>query len=136
MRLAGEVPLPETPLPPSEHVLATLVVQSGRIRVTHLLDQGLTWELGQPLQAARIRLGTGQGALPAILVSPGEGGRMRVNSEQRLSIPSTDRSHLGISADRSEVLLAMRITDPTKVLMVGAPALSLLLRMLWTDEVR
>jgi hypothetical protein len=53
MRLAGEVPLPEAPLPPSEHVLATPVVQSGRIRVTHLLDQGLTWELGQPLVAAR-----------------------------------------------------------------------------------
>lgn len=136
MRLAGRVPLAEAPLPESQHVLSIPVVQSGRVRITHLLEQGLTWGMGELLATERIRLGSGEGSLPALLVQPGPGGRLRVNSEQRLTIPAAERAYLGIAADRAEVLLAMRVSETRRVLIVGAPALSLLLQWIWTDAVR
>ena len=136
MRLAGQVPLADAPLPESQHVLAIPVVQSGRVRITHLLEHGLAWGTGDLLTTERIRLGSGAGSLPALLVQPSLGGRLKVNSEQRLTIPAAERTYLGIAADGAEVLLAMRIHDPSRVLIVGAPALSLLLQLVWTDEVR
>lgn len=136
MRLAGQVPLAEAPLPESQHVLAIPVVQSGRVRITHLLEQGLSWGTGELLTTERIRLGSGEGSLPALLVQPGPGGRLRVNSEQRLTIPASERAYLGIANDRAEVLLAMRISEPSRVLVVGSPALSLLLQWIWNDAVR
>lgn len=139
MTMAGKVPLP-SPVPTEVlYAVATPGVQSGRVRLTGLISQGLQWPTGQPLSSKQTRLPFGRTSLPALEVQPAgkrhAAAAMRLNAEHRLTIGAEDRRFLGIGSDGGQVLAVLRLSTPSVLLLLGAPSVSLVLGMVWPDEV-
>lgn len=135
MSLAGQVPLLSATPPPVEHAISVGVTQAGRVRISSLMDRGLSWRLDEPLTVTQIRLGDQESWLPALRIMPGGHSRVRVNGEHRITLMAPDRRYLGIEPDGSQVLTAMRLGEPTTVLVIGAPGVSMLLEGIWPREV-
>lgn len=108
-------------------------LQSGRLRLTALLERGLQWETDQALEATRAQMQfySADRPAPALVVSPrGSGGTgsryLRLNSEHRITIPRPDRDFMGAGHGGVQCVTMMRLSEPTRVLILSAAAASLL----------
>ena len=143
---AGALPLHEAPVErerlPLDVAASILTTQSGRIRLTDLLDEHLTWKRAQPLatEALEIQPSTPESVLiPALRIRPtvrGEEPRMRLTDERRIMLRVEERQHLDIEENGSRVLALVWLDDVSTVLVMGERALSHLLATGLPDALR
>jgi len=134
---SGALPLLDAPEErerlPLDVAASILTTQTGRIRLTTLLDEHLTWRRAQPLvtEALEIQALTPDSLpLPAVRIRPAQRGeevRTRLTDERRITLRAEERQHLDIEETGARVLALVWLDDLSTVLVMGERALSHLL---------
>lgn len=143
---SGALPLLDAPEErerlPLDVAASILTTQSGRIRLTTLLDEHLTWRRAQPLvtEALEIQALTPDSLpLPAVRIRPAQRGeevRTRLTDERRITLRAEERQHLDIEETGARVLALVWLDDLSTVLVMGERALSHLLTTGLPDALR
>jgi hypothetical protein len=134
---AGALPLheaaPQRQRLPLDVAASILTTQSGRIRLTDLLEGHLAWRRAQPLmtEALEVQPSTPESVpLPVLRIRPtvrGEEPRTRLSDERRITLRVEERQHLDIEENGSRVLALVWLDDVRTVLVMGERSFSHLL---------
>lgn len=120
--------------------MTVATTQAGRLRLTPRIGDPLLWAAGMPLSAVRsgIPLVHARRRVPCLVVRPA-GKRdevvMRLSSEFRITLGTSERLALGLEAHGSAVLAAVRHESPNELLLVGERSLGALLMERWPNAV-
>jgi hypothetical protein len=143
---SGALPLLDAPADrerlPLDVAASILTTQSGRIRLTTLLDEHLTWKRAQPLvtEALEIQALTPDSVpIPAIRIRPAQRGeevRTRLTVERRITLRAEERQHLDIEETGARVLALVWLDELSTVLVMGERGLSHLLTTGLPDALR
>lgn len=132
--LGSAVPLAGTDLP-KDIAISSSRTQAGRVSIGSLVSTELHWEPATPLTSSRERLRFPRGAeVPVVVFSVADGGtetQMQLGRDNRITIRTSDRLHLGLAADGDAVLAIVRREDPERLLIMGERSLSAILREGW-----
>ncbi len=127
---------------PLDVAASILTTQSGRIRLTTLLDEHLTWKRAQPLvtEALEIQALTPESVpIPSVRIRPAQRGeevRTRLTDERRITLRAEERQHLDIEETGARVLALVWLDELSTVLVMGERGLSYLLTTGLPDALR